>query len=49
MNSLSARAREGSLTHEQDQELENYIHIGHLLGILQSRARQALDQTGRRS
>ena len=47
MNSLSAKARGGSLTPEQDEELENYIRIGHLLGILQSRARQVLDQTGR--
>jgi hypothetical protein len=46
MNALAAKAREGRLTREEDEELENYIRIGHLLGILQSRARQVLGQTG---
>jgi hypothetical protein len=47
MNALSAKAREGKLSPAEDEELENYIRIGHLLGILQSRARQVLAQTGR--
>jgi hypothetical protein len=49
MNSLSAKAREGRLTPAEDEELENYIRIGHLLGVLQSRARQVLRRTGRGS
>jgi hypothetical protein len=49
MNALSAKARTGTLTAEEDEELENYIRIGHLLGILQSRARQALKPTNRAS
>jgi hypothetical protein len=49
MNSLAAKAREGKLSPREDEELENYIRIGHLLGILQSRARQVLRRTGRSS
>jgi uncharacterized protein YnzC (UPF0291/DUF896 family) len=49
MNALSAKARAGTLTSEEDEELENYVRIGHLLGILQSRARQALARTNRAS
>ena len=49
MNALSAKARAGTLTAAEDEELENYVHVGHLLGTLQSRARQALKQTGRAS
>jgi hypothetical protein len=47
MNSLAAKARAGKLSPPEDEELENYIRIGHLIGILQSRARQALSQTER--
>jgi len=42
MAALSAKARTGTLTPKEDAELENYIHVGRLLGILQSRARRAL-------
>lgn len=44
MNSLAMKARDGTLTQAEDEELEDYIQVGHLLGILQSRARQALKQ-----
>jgi len=44
MNALSAKARAGTLTRDEDEQLENYIRIGHLLGTLQSRARQVLKQ-----
>lgn len=46
MNALSSKARQGTLNPEEDEELETYIRIGHLLGILQSRARQVLKQAG---
>lgn len=49
MNALAAKAHAGALTPEEDEELENYVRIGHLLGILQSRARQALGPSGRAS
>jgi len=42
MRALSAKAKRGTLTCKEDETLENYIQVGHLLGILQSRARQVL-------
>lgn len=42
MNELAAKARAGTLTNEENEELDNYIHVGQLLGTLQSRARQVL-------
>jgi hypothetical protein len=45
MNALSAKARRGTLRPDEDEELETYIRIGHLLGTLQSRARQVLERT----
>jgi hypothetical protein len=45
MRALSARAKQGALSCEEDEALENYIRAGHLLGLLQSRARQVLKGT----
>ena len=42
INALSAKARQESRTQEEDQELENFIRVGDLLGIMQSKARRAL-------
>lgn len=42
MNELSRKAREGSLTAEEQEHLDNYERIGHLLAILQSKARISL-------
>jgi hypothetical protein len=39
---LSGKARGGTLTPAEDQELEEYIHVGDLLAILQAKARQVL-------
>jgi hypothetical protein len=47
MKSLTAKAKQGTLTPEEDEELENYIRVGHLIGILQSRARQILKDSDR--
>lgn len=44
VNELSAKAREGSLTDAETQELDNYLHIGFLLGVLQAKARGLLGQ-----
>lgn len=43
---LSAKAREGSLTPAEHDELDEYIHVGDLLAILQSKARQVLKHAG---
>jgi hypothetical protein len=42
VNELSAKARAGSLTELETQELDSYLHIGFLLGVLQAKARGLL-------
>jgi hypothetical protein len=42
VNELSAKARAGSLTETEAQELDSYLHIGFLLGVMQSKARRLL-------
>lgn len=46
VDELSARARAGSLTGAEESELDSYLHIGSLLGVMQSRARKLLKKTG---
>ena len=43
---LSAKAQQGALTRIEQDELDEYLHVGTLLGILQSRARRVLANTG---
>lgn len=42
MHELSAKARAGTLTAEEDTELDTFERLGCLLDILHSKARQAL-------
>ncbi len=42
VNELSAKARAGSLTEAEGQELDSYLHIGSLLAVMQSKARRLL-------
>jgi hypothetical protein len=42
VDELSAKARAGSLTAAETQELDNYLHIGFLLGTMQAKARRLL-------
>lgn len=42
MNELSAKARAGKLSKAEDAELDEYVRVGFMLGILQSKARRAL-------
>jgi hypothetical protein len=42
INELSAKARSGSLTDSETQELDSYLHIGILLGVMQAKARRLL-------
>jgi hypothetical protein len=42
MNALAAKARKGTLTPKEEAETEAYSRVGSLLGILKSKARQAL-------
>jgi hypothetical protein len=42
MNALAEKARHGRLSPDEDQELNEFIRVGHLLAIMQSKARQSL-------
>jgi hypothetical protein len=42
MNHLAAKARAGTLTTAENEELDNYIQVGHLLALLKSKARRSL-------
>ena len=42
VNELSAKARAGSLSDSEAQELDSYLQIGRLLAVMQSRARTLL-------
>ena len=45
---LNEKANEGLLTPDERSELEEFIHIGTVLSIMQSRARQSLKKHGQR-
>jgi hypothetical protein len=42
VNELSAKARAGSLTEAEGQELDSYLHIGSLMAVIQSKARRLI-------
>jgi hypothetical protein len=42
MNSLAAKAREGTLTKKESDELEEYMHVGNFLSLFHAKARLAL-------
>jgi hypothetical protein len=42
MNDLAAKNRVGRLTPAEEEELDSFIHVGQVLGILKSKARKAL-------
>jgi hypothetical protein len=46
MRELSAKARAGSLTAEEDAEAGKYELVGHLLNVMQSKARRSLKRHG---
>ncbi len=46
MRQLSAKARAGTLTAEEDAEVGRYELLGHLLNIMQSKARRSLKYHG---
>jgi len=47
VNELSAKARAGSLTAAEEQELDSYLHISRLLAVLQSRSRRLFPNSDR--
>jgi hypothetical protein len=42
LHALAEKARQGTLTPDEQQEIDNYERVGHYLAILQSKARMAL-------
>ena len=42
MNELAQRAQEAALDDVEREELESYLHVGNLLSVMQSKARQFL-------
>ena len=42
MQVLADKAKQGTLSPDEDQEVENYERVGHYLAILHSKARVAL-------
>ncbi len=47
MHELSAKARSGTLTPEEDAEMDNFERVGSILSILESKARQVLKRSNR--
>jgi hypothetical protein len=45
MNILAEKNRLGMMTEAEQQELQSYLLVGHLLDLLHSKARLALKQT----
>ena len=45
VNELAEKAREGTLTTAEEAELTNYRHVGRLLELLKSKARQSLKRS----
>ncbi|HYV28027.1 MAG TPA: hypothetical protein VFA77_10870 [Candidatus Eisenbacteria bacterium] len=46
VNELAEKARQGALIASEEAELENYRHVGRLLELLKSKARQSLKHLG---
>jgi len=42
MNELSELAREGTLSSQDQAELDSYIHVANLLAVMQAKGRRAL-------
>jgi hypothetical protein len=46
MDELSVRAQEGRLTADEETELDDYLHVGHVMALMQSKARRSLRLAG---
>ena len=49
MNQLAEKNRQGRLRPTEEEEFNNFLRAGQLLGILQSKARQSLKAAGHES
>jgi hypothetical protein len=46
MHELAQKSNQGTLTEEERKELDKYVSVGHMLGLMQSRSRLALKSAG---
>jgi hypothetical protein len=42
MRDLLARATEGTLTPDEEREMDNYDRVGHMLSLMKAKARRSL-------
>lgn len=42
MNDLAAKARAGTLSEQENQDLDNFLLVGHMLDLMHSKARMSL-------
>jgi hypothetical protein len=49
MRQLSAKAREGTLTPDEQAETDHYELVGHILSLMKSKARRSLKRDGKAS
>ncbi len=47
MHELSAKARAGTLTTEEDAQMDDFERVGSILSTLKSKARQVIKRSGR--
>ena len=49
LEELNEKANEGTLTKSEREELEQFIHVGDVLAVMQSKARRSLKRHGQAS
>jgi hypothetical protein len=42
MSELSAKVRAGGLTEQEEAEIDSYVRVGHIVNLMQAKARHAL-------
>ena len=47
MAELSAKARAGELSGEEEAEIDSYVRVGHIVNLMQAKARLAIKQAAR--
>jgi hypothetical protein len=47
MAELSAKARAGELNSEEEAEIDSYVRVGHIVNLMQAKARLAIKQAAR--
>jgi hypothetical protein len=45
MAELSVKVRAGELTEREESEIDSYVRVGHIVNLMQAKARLALKQT----